>query len=172
MSTSHWLLHAIDRKPSGNSSITYRLTSDIPWLFVPRSLFVYFRQHEKRCVQETKQTAHLSSSGCSCDSGGSYGTTCNDLTGACLCLRGVGGSQCDRSVIVTGDMWAIVSISIIFQNRVSVADILSPEGERNMTRVKLCSGHNNSHNFTGFEIIIWHIAVLWMLGVNVGLVYL
>ena len=36
--------------------------------------------------------------GCLCDAGGSVGRSCNPVTGACTCLRGVGGVKCNRFV--------------------------------------------------------------------------
>lgn len=38
----------------------------------------------------------LLSSACQCSREGSYGTTCNPLSGQCLCLPGVVGQMCDR----------------------------------------------------------------------------
>ena len=33
---------------------------------------------------------------CSCDPNGSQSHTCNEISGVCSCLSGIGGDKCDR----------------------------------------------------------------------------
>lgn len=61
---------------------------------------------------------------CSCNAGGSLSTSCNEITGQCPCLPGIGGNQCDR--VKSNDYY----YPTLHQYKVELEDAISTDNGR------------------------------------------
>ncbi|PFX27901.1 Laminin subunit alpha [Stylophora pistillata] len=61
---------------------------------------------------------------CSCNAGGSISPSCNEITGKCPCLPGIGGNQCDR--VTSNDYY----YPTLHQYKIELEDAVSTDSDR------------------------------------------